>query len=203
MTKSGITRFSIKNLFSHKTEEHRKGTILCFTKFLFCRNFLDKMGGAGEREVVSQFSVKSFSLTVAEKVVEEPFNVSLVSGSEMFLLRMLMPRFSVRNFCLTVPKTSVEKSFFVSEVFWYRKKLGIREGEAITSFRHFLFHSTKFFRRGTMLLSTKYRVTIIFRPTSGISGVSKESLLCHSTEKLRRATFLCIHKFCGIEKSHG
>ena len=73
------------------------------------------MGGAGEREVVSQFSVKSFSLTVAEKVVEEPFNVSLVSGSEMFLLRMVMSQFSVKNFCPPVPKTSVEEPYFVSK----------------------------------------------------------------------------------------
>ena len=94
-------------------------------------------GGAGEREVVSQFSVRSFPLTVAAKIVEENFSVSLVSGSEFFLLRMLLSKFSVRDFCLTVPKTSVEESFFVSEVFWYRQKLGIREGEAITSFRHF------------------------------------------------------------------
>ena len=161
-------------------------------------------GGAGEREVVSQFSVKSFPLTVAAKIVEETFSVSLVSGSEVFSLRMLMPRFSVRNFCLTVPKTSVEKSFFVSEVFWYRKKLGIREGEAITSFRQFFFsHSTEFFLRGTMLCSTKYRITISFMPMSGFLGYSKETLLCHSTEQLRRATFLCIHKVCGIEKTHG
>ena len=41
--------------------------------------------------------------------------MSLVSGSEMFLLRMVMSRFSVKNFCLTVPKTSVEEQFFVSK----------------------------------------------------------------------------------------
>ena len=73
------------------------------------------MGGAGEREVVSQSSVKSFSRTVAEKFLEEPFKVSLVSSSEMFLLRMVMSRFSVKNFCLPVPKTSAEEPFFVSK----------------------------------------------------------------------------------------
>ena len=130
--------------------------------------------------------------------------MSLVSGSEIFLLRRVLSRFSGRNFCLTVPKISVEETFFVSEVFWYRKKLGIREGEAITSFRQFfLSRSTEFSRRGTMLLSTKYRVTINLMPTSRFSGVSKESFLCHSTEKLRRTTFLCIHKVCGSEKTHG
>ena len=71
------------------------------------------MGGAGEREVVSQFCVKSFSLTVAKKFVEETFRVSLVSGSEIFWLRMVMSRPTVKNFCLPVPKTSVEEPFFV------------------------------------------------------------------------------------------
>ena len=69
--------------------------------------------------------------------MEEIFSVSLVSLSEFFLLRMVLSKFSVRDFCLTVPKTSVEESFFVSEVFWYGKKLGIGEGEALTSFRQF------------------------------------------------------------------
>ena len=40
--------------------------------------------GNGGREVASQFSVKCFSLTAAEKFVEEPFSVSLNSGSENF-----------------------------------------------------------------------------------------------------------------------
>ena len=55
-------------------------------------------GGAGERKAVSQSSVKSFSLTISENFREESFKVSLVSGNEMFLLRMVMSRFSVKNF---------------------------------------------------------------------------------------------------------
>ena len=47
MTKSGITRHLIKNLFYHNTEEHRRGTILCFTNLLVSRNFLDRMGRGG------------------------------------------------------------------------------------------------------------------------------------------------------------
>ena len=113
MTKGGITRFSIEHLFSHNSEEHRRGFLLYFAKFLFSRKLLDKMGGAGERKVVSQSSVKSFSLTVAEKFVEETFRVSLISGSEIFWLKMVMSRPSVKNFCLPMPKTSVEEPFFV------------------------------------------------------------------------------------------
>ena len=115
MTTGGITRFSIENLFSHNTEEHRRGILLCFAKFLFSRKLLDMMGGAGERKVVSQSSVKTFSLTISEKFQEEPFKMSLVSGSGMFLLRMVMSRFSVKKFCLPVPKASVEEPFFVSK----------------------------------------------------------------------------------------
>ena len=48
MTKSGITRHLIKNLFYHNTEEHRRGTILCFIKFVVSRIFMDKMGGGGK-----------------------------------------------------------------------------------------------------------------------------------------------------------
>ena len=128
MTTGGITRFSIDNLFSHNTEEHRRGILLYFAKFLFSRKLLDMMGGSGERKVVSQSSVKSFPLTVAEKFREEPFRVSLVSGSEMFLLKLVVSRFSVKNFCLTVPKNFVEEPFFVPKKFWYQNISGIRVG---------------------------------------------------------------------------
>ena len=42
--------------------------------------------------------------------------------------------FPLKNFCLTVPKNFVEEPFCVSEIFWYRKMLGIREGAGITIF---------------------------------------------------------------------
>ena len=84
MTKSRITRYSIKHLLSHSTEKHRRGTLLCFRKFLVSKIFLDRIGAAGEREVASHFSVKCFCLTAAEKIVEEHFSVSLNSGSDNF-----------------------------------------------------------------------------------------------------------------------
>ena len=110
---------------------------------------MDKMGGAEEKEVVSQFSVKSFSLTVAEKILEEAFSVSLISGSEVFLLRMVMSRFSVKNFCLTVPKTSLEEPFLVSENFSYQNYVFERVMSRFLS-ECFLSHSTEKRRRGIL-----------------------------------------------------
>ena len=44
------------------------------------------------------------------------------------------PDFPLKKFCLPVPKNFVEEPFCVSENFWYRKRLGIREGAGITIF---------------------------------------------------------------------
>ena len=54
MRKRGISRFSIEKLVSHSTNKLRRETILCFTKNLVSKTFLDK--GGGGRELVSRFS---------------------------------------------------------------------------------------------------------------------------------------------------
>ncbi len=41
------SRFSIEIFLSRVTEELRRGTLLCFTKLLVSKNFLDKSGGGG------------------------------------------------------------------------------------------------------------------------------------------------------------
>ena len=40
----GLSRFSVKILMAHSTEELRSGTLLCFTKFLVSKNVRDKRG---------------------------------------------------------------------------------------------------------------------------------------------------------------
>ena len=47
MRKRGISRFSIEKLVSHSTNKLRRETILCFTKNLVSKTFLDKGGGEG------------------------------------------------------------------------------------------------------------------------------------------------------------
>ena len=50
MPMRGTSRFSIENLLSHSSEKLYRGTLLCFTKFLVSKNFIDKRGGGGGRE---------------------------------------------------------------------------------------------------------------------------------------------------------
>ncbi len=67
----GISRFSMGNLLPHSTEELRRGTLLCFTKFLMSKKIMDKKGG--RREEGSRFKVNCFCLTVPIKFVGETF----------------------------------------------------------------------------------------------------------------------------------
>ena len=67
MPMRGISQFSIENLLSHSTEEHRRGTLLCFHKI----SGIEKRGGG--REGVSRFSVNIFCLIVPKNFVGEPF----------------------------------------------------------------------------------------------------------------------------------
>ena len=66
----------------------------------------------------------------------------------------------------------------------------------------YLSHSTKSFRRVTLVCFRKFRVSKNFMPKRGISPFSIENLLSHSTETLRRGT-LVFHKISGIEKNYG
>ena len=81
MPKRGISRFSIKNLLSHSTEKLRRGTLLCFTKFLVSKKFKDKGGR------YQDFRSKIFCLTVPKNFEGEPFSVSLISGTEKVWIR--------------------------------------------------------------------------------------------------------------------
>ena len=40
-----VSRFSVNIVLSHSTERLRRGTLLCFTKFLVSKKFMDKKGG--------------------------------------------------------------------------------------------------------------------------------------------------------------
>ena len=48
----GVSQFSVENLLSHSTETFRRGTLLCFRKFLVSKIVKDKRG------LVSRFSVE-------------------------------------------------------------------------------------------------------------------------------------------------
>ena len=40
-----VSRFSVEKFLSHSAEKLRRGTLLCFRKFLVSKKFMDKRGG--------------------------------------------------------------------------------------------------------------------------------------------------------------
>ncbi len=66
-----ISRFSTENLLPHSTDDFRRATLVCFTKFVVSKKFMDKKGG--RREGGSRFKVNCFCLTVPKKFVGETF----------------------------------------------------------------------------------------------------------------------------------
>ena len=106
-------------------------------------------------------------------------------------------RFSIKICCLTVPKNFVGEPFRVSQCFWYPNFLWIRgEGEGVLPFCVKLFLSQcRKSSLGKPLVFHYFPVSRNFMPMIGISRISIESLLFHSTEKLCWGTLLCFTKF--------
>ena len=75
-----VSRFSVKNFLSHSAGKPRRGTLLCFTKFLVSKKVVDKRGGGGRE--YHDFMSKIFCLTVPKIFIGESFGVSLISGFE-------------------------------------------------------------------------------------------------------------------------
>ena len=63
-----------------------------------------------------------------------------------------------------------------------------KKGESLFSVKIVFYQGTESFRRGSILCSRKFRVSKSFMPKREIKGLSIESLLSHSTEKLRVGT---------------
>ena len=72
-----VSRFSVENFLSHSAEKFRRGTLVCFRKFMVSKNVKGKRGGGHH-----DFPSKTFCLTVPKNFVGEPFSVSLISGIE-------------------------------------------------------------------------------------------------------------------------
>ena len=77
---------------SHSNNKLRRETLLCFTKLLVSKNFMDREGG---RE---GGSITIFFLTVPKNFVKEPFSVSLISGKEKFYASESYVTILCRNF---------------------------------------------------------------------------------------------------------
>ena len=107
MPKRAISRFSIENLLSHSTEKLRRGTLLCFTKFLVSKKFKDKRGG-GYHDFLSNF----FLSHSAEKFRRGTLQCVTNFGYRNILcFRELCHDFLPNFFCLTVPKNFIGEPF--------------------------------------------------------------------------------------------
>ena len=62
-------------------KKFRRGTILCFTKFLVSKIFMEKSGGVEDGGSITIFR-QNFLVSVPKKFVGEPFSVSLSLGLE-------------------------------------------------------------------------------------------------------------------------
>ena len=66
-----MSGFSVEFFLTHSTEKFRRGTFLCFTKFLVSNKIMDRRGEGGMEH--HKLLSKYFCLTVPKHFVEEPF----------------------------------------------------------------------------------------------------------------------------------
>ena len=142
-------------LIVHSTEKLRRGTLLCFTKFLVPKKFMDKRGGGGGKKY-QNFLSKMFLSHSAEKIRR---GTLLCCVSENFRWRKSLSirrgeyqDFPSKFFCLTVPKNAVGEPFSLSLFSGIEKVLMRGWGGAVSRFsvENFLSHSAEKFRRGTL-----------------------------------------------------
>ena len=95
----------------------RKPSMLCFRKFLVAKKCMDEREGE-----ISRIPSKIFCLIVPKNAVEEPFSLSLISGTEEIWMRGWGECQDIPStiLCITVAKIFVEEPFraVVSVSFW-------------------------------------------------------------------------------------
>ena len=200
-----MSPFSVENFLSHSTETNmRNRSVLCFRKFLLAKKLIDKREGE-----VSKFPSKTLCLKVLKNFLEEPFNVSLISGyRKICCFRGICHHFLSKIFCLTVQKHFEEEPFCavfqkISDSEKTRKNLWIRGMWKYQKFPSKIFCLTvpKIFVGGpfSAVFQNFSGRPKIFMDKGGkeypVSRVSLEKTLSHSTEKFRRGAILCFRKF--------
>ena len=128
--------------------------MLCFRKFLVAEKFMDKREGE-----VSRFTSKFFLSHSAEKFVEEPLGLSLISGIEKVWMRGWggggVSRFSdfpSKISCLTVPKNFVGQPFRVCLISGI-ENFYASEGYVTIFCGNFLSHTPKIFEGEPLSIS--------------------------------------------------
>ena len=111
-----VSLFSLEKFLSHSAEKFRRGTLLCFRKFLLSKSFIDK-GGVGGSVTFLHRKLLSLSTEELRRGTLLGFTKFLVSkkfidnsgwGGEG------VSRFSVKSLFITVPKIFVGEPCSVS-----------------------------------------------------------------------------------------
>ena len=187
MPKRGISRISMENLFSHSTEKFHRGTLLCFTKFLVSKTFMDKGEGGASR-----FSVKNILSHSAEKFRTGTLQCVTNFGYRKILcFRELCHDFVSKIFVSLCPKISSRNP---SDLCFRKcpvaKKFMDKKGEyqgfpskvfRLTVPKNFVGETfnVSFFSGNEKSYASEGYVTILCR-----------KFLSHCAEKFRRGTFL-------------
>ena len=107
----GVSRFSMKNFWSHSTENLRGGTFLSFRKVIVRKKFTDKKGGVTflRRNFFAPNRRNSSWANLSVFQNYSGFKIFWIIGSSQFC----------QFFCLTSPKITVGEHVCVSELFWF------------------------------------------------------------------------------------
>ena len=124
-------------------------------------------------------------LTMAKNFVGEPFFFQKIPFIENFLwIGRRYHDFLWNFFCLRVPKQLLGGPFF-SEKFWIKK---LHKKVYHDFVENWFSHSTAKFCRGTLRFSEIFFYRKLFMARRGISRLSLETFLSHSTERTPRRT---------------
>ena len=115
-----MSRFFVRFFLSRSPKKLRRGTLLCFTKFLVSKNFMEKRGEEEERGSIKIFR-QFFHVSLPKKFVGEPFIVSLISGIEKGYACEGYVTYFCRNFLSRTIEKLRRGNFCVSQKFCYRK----------------------------------------------------------------------------------
>ena len=198
MLKKGITRFSMETLLSHSSENFRRGTLLCFTKFLMSKKIIDKRGGR-----VSRFSVEKSLSHSADKfrgITLLGFQRILVSKS-FKQKRGQLHGFVEKFFYLTIPKKIRQGTILCFRKLLVGKNiLWIRRGVYHDIPWKFLSHCTEIIHWRTLWCFRRIPLSKLFmhRRGRGITVVSKFSRLTVPKTSVRE--FYCFRENFWFQK---
>ena len=189
-----VSRFFVQKFLSHSAEKLRRGTLLCFRKFLVSKNVRDKRGGGNHdlpSKLFSSHSTQTFSRGTL--LCFRKFRLS-----KNFMPKIEISPFSIENFL----SHSTEKlgrgallcftNFLVSKKIWIRGEGGGREYHDFLP-KIFCPKVPKFF------VGESFSVSLIsgienFMDKMGNIKIFRRKVLV-SAEKFRRGTLPCFRKF--------